>query len=295
MSRPMWETVVETDFAVPIDRPLNDLTTELVEMLGTTDPELRDEIAYRVLATWICRGVYDDLLATLGDSIARGMQVGLGDDGTDTVFRRSFAALILTGCLERDNAARLLPKELFLQWSDRGISWLLREQDLRGLVPDKGSAHAVAHGADLLRAIAASHHSGADEAEVVLGVIAERLQRPTRHLLVDGEVDRLAAAALTVVYRNLVSADVLDAWASRLGDGLEATEGRTDVPTPAARNTSGFIRAVYVHLGAGIRPPMPHPDDQEMFDRVPAHRADLLLALLAQVPRSAPWLYARRS
>ena len=53
-------------------------------MLGSTDPDLRDGVAYPVLATWIERGVYDDLLAGLGDGMAAGMTIGLGQIGTDT-------------------------------------------------------------------------------------------------------------------------------------------------------------------------------------------------------------------
>ncbi len=64
-------------------------------MLGSTDPDLRDGVAYPVLATWIERGVYDDLLAGLGDGMAAGMTIGLGQNGTDTVFRRSVSTLIL--------------------------------------------------------------------------------------------------------------------------------------------------------------------------------------------------------
>ena len=42
-------------------------------MLGSTDPEVRDGTAYPALATWIDRGVYDDLLAGLGDGMAAGL------------------------------------------------------------------------------------------------------------------------------------------------------------------------------------------------------------------------------
>ena len=39
-------------------------------------------------------------------------------------------------------------------------TWLLRERDLRGFVPGKGWAHAVAHGADALGTLARSPHVG---------------------------------------------------------------------------------------------------------------------------------------
>ena len=109
MSTGYWDQVQAADFEVPADRPLDDLTAELTTMLGSTRPEVRDGTAYPALATWIDRGVYDDLLVGLGDGMVAGLSVGLGETGTDTVFRRSFSALIVGECLERDNEQHLVP------------------------------------------------------------------------------------------------------------------------------------------------------------------------------------------
>jgi hypothetical protein len=293
MSRRSWKTVVEAGFAVPPDRPLGDQTADLVELLGDPDPELRDDLAYSILSTWIARGVYDDLLVSLGDSVARGMFVGLGSDGPPTIFRRSFAALVVAQCINRDEAARLTSRDVFLRWSDLGITWFLAERDLRGRIAGQGWAHAAAHGADLLQSIAASHHTGQDEARVVLDVISERLRVPTQYILVDNEVDRLALAALTVVYRNLVSGDPLDAWVTSLSAGLEPPGDSVDWPSPSAHNISGFIRAMYVHLASGISPPGSRNANGYLFKQAPPTRADLLLALLAAIPKTTPWLYSR--
>ena len=109
MSIGYWDQVQAAGFEVPSDRPLDDLTAELTTMLGSTRPEVRDGTAFPALATWIDKGVYDDLLIGLGDGMVAGLAVGLGESGTDTVFRRSFSALILAACLERDNERHLLP------------------------------------------------------------------------------------------------------------------------------------------------------------------------------------------
>jgi len=215
MPRGFWQQVLASDMAVPEDRPLNELTAELVTMLGSTNPVERDETAYPVLATWLSEGVYDDLLVSFGDSIAQGLVVGLGKSLDDSVFRRSFSALILTECVRRDNVARILPVDVVLNWAERAIGWYTREQDLRGWVPGKGWAHTVAHGADLLGVLASSRHLQSLHLGVLLEVIAERLVAPTPTVLVDGEDDRLAMAALAVVHRNLVDTETLDEWSRR--------------------------------------------------------------------------------
>ena len=176
MSVSYWKQVVDDDFEVPSDRPLGDLTEELTRMLGSTDPTTRDETAYPALATWTDRGVYDDLLAGLGDGMAAGLTVGLGEKETDSVFRRSFSVLILGECVARDNVAGLVPGAKILEWGDRIATWYLRERDLRGFVPGKGWAHTVAHGADAIGALAESPHFPTNELTVLLDVLADRLQ-----------------------------------------------------------------------------------------------------------------------
>lgn len=287
-----WQHVLASDMAVPDERPLNELTAELVTMLGSSDPTERDEIAYPVLATWVSEGVYDDLLVSFGDSIANGLKVGLGNDGDDTVFRRSFSALVLAECLDRDNRAQLLPVDVVLRWADRAISWYTRERDLRGWVDDKGWAHTVAHGADLLGVLGASRHLTDVHLRVLLDVLGERVMTPADRVLVDGEDDRLAAAALTIIQRNLVPTEQLESWVDSLTEALRPrrrSRSGDRWPTPQARNTSNFLRALHAHLAIGISP----VDSTLSFDEPPECRSDLLLALLHAIPRFTPWLYSR--
>ena len=128
--------------------------------------------------------------------MAAGLTVGLGENGTDTVFRRSFSVLVLGECIARDNAAGLLPPAKMLEWGDRVATWYLRERDLRGFVPGKGWAHAVAHGADAIGTLAGSPHLGTNELTVLLDVLADRLTLPVESLFIHGEPDRMAAATM---------------------------------------------------------------------------------------------------
>lgn len=279
MSIGYWDRVQAAGFEVPADRPLDDLTAELTTMLGSTDPEVRDGTAFPALATWIERGVYDDLLAGLGDGMVAGLSVGLGESGTDTVFRRSFSALILGACLERDNEQHLLPVGKILDWGDRVAVWFLTELDTRGFVPDKGWAHAVAHGADTLGALGESPHLGAAEHEAVLDVLAERLLRQSvDQPLTAGEPDRMAAAAMQILRRDTLGTDVLEPWVHRLGAAANPFGGPVDhdpyAPTAAPQ---AFLRALFLQLSLSPSPP--------------AIRSDLLLVVIdALRMTNAPYL-----
>ena len=228
-------------FEVPSDRPLDELTAELTAMLGSTRPEVRDGTAFPALATWIANGVYDDLLAGLGDGMVAGLSVGVGEDGTDSVFRRSFSALILGACIERDNERHLLPGAKILEWGDRAMTWFLTERDTRGYVPEKGWAHTVAHGADTLGALAESPHLAGPEHTVLLDIVAERLlDQPADAPLASGEPDRLAAAVMQVLRRNTLGVDALEPWVHRIGAAANPYRGPVDHdPYAADRGAAG--------------------------------------------------------
>jgi hypothetical protein len=272
MASGFWDRVVTEGHRVPGDRPLDDLTAELTTMLGSPEPHLRDRVGYGTLATWIRRGVYDELLTGLGDGMAAGLENGLGDRGTDTVFRRSFSALLLAECVDRDNAEHLLPPIRILQWGDRIAAWYVREQDLRGYVPGKGWAHAAAHGADAIGVLARSEAFDTPELTVLLDVLADRLLLPTEELFVTGEPDRMAAAVVRVLRRDLVPLSVLEPWVGRLATG--AMPAATDNPYPATHNVQAFLRALHLQVAlAGQRPEV---------------RPDLLLALVDALRATNP-------
>lgn len=262
MSIGYWERVQKAGFEVPSDRPLDELTAELTAMLGSTRPEVRDGTAFPALATWIANGVYDDLLAGLGDGMVAGLSVGVGEDGTDSVFRRSFSALILGACIERDNQRHLLPGAKILEWGDRAMTWFLTERDTRGYVPEKGWAHTVAHGADTLGALAESPHLAGPEHTVLLDIVAERLlDQPADAPLASGEPDRLAAAVMQVLRRNTLGVDALEPWVHRIGAAANPYRGPVDHdPYALTAAPQAFLRALFLHLSLGHQPPAVRPD-----------------------------------
>lgn len=275
MSQPgstFWSQVMADGLRVPDGRPLDDLTAELVTMLGSPDPALRDGIAYPALATWISRGVYDDLLAGLGDGMVAGLRIGIGESGTSTVFRRSFSALVIGECIQRDNIVQRMATLKILEWGDRIAAWFVRENDLRGFVPGAGWAHAVAHGADAIGALARSPHLGRTELTVMLDVLADRLLVPAGSLLSAGEPDRLASATMAILRRNVVPLSVLEPWVTRLANAAARAPLNDADPFLSTGNPEAFLRALYLQLSLA----QDHPEV----------RADLLLALVAALKRT---------
>ncbi|MGH8775996.1 MAG: DUF2785 domain-containing protein [Jiangellaceae bacterium] len=287
-----WERVVADGYRVPHGAALDDLTTDLVSMLGSGDPRVRDDIAYSVLSTWIAEGVYDELLAGLGDGLVLGLRVGLGEDGTDTVLRRSFSAVGLAAVIARDNVVHTLHPTTVLTWADRSVAWFLAERDLRGWVPERGWVHTVAHGADVLGTLAASRYLGAEELRVLLDVVSERLLIPTEHRFAAGEDDRLAYATMSLLHRNLVPVEALEHWLERLST-IWAEPAEPGGHEPAGRsNGIAYARALHLQLLLGVSG-TPGQDASAAAGVTPTCRPDLLIALQRSLRNSAPHIFRR--
>jgi len=281
MSSGFWEQVVADGLKVPPERSLVEMTEDLTRMLGDPDPEVRDGIAFPTMATWIDEGVYDDLLVGLGDGMCHGLDIGLGEVESDTVFRRSFSALILTECIDRTTKAALGGPNVVLRWGDRIMSWYARERDLRGFVTGKGWAHAVAHGADALGALARSPVLGRLELTVILDVIADRLLAPTDAFFVCGEGDRLAYATMHLLRRDVLGIDVLEPWVARLAAGA-VNRGSVDRnPYLVSGNVQGYLRSLHLQLALNT-----------VASGHPEVRSDLLLVLTDKLRATNPAYFA---
>lgn len=273
-----WEKVVAGGLRVPEDRPLGDLTAELTSMLGDPDPSVRDGVGLPLLAGWVRSGVYDELLTGLGDGMCVGLDQGLGRSGDDSVFVRSYSALVVGECIDRDSGRELVPPDTILRWGDRLMTWYVRERDLRGFVPGKGWAHAIAHGADALGALARSPRMGRNELTVLLDVVADRLLTPTEEFWVAGEPDRLAHAVIQVLRRNVLDLKLLEPWVARVsaaGVPDRVPGGDSDHhPFLVAGNVQAFLRSLQLQLALSG----PHP----------AVRPDLLLVLIEHLRATNP-------
>ena len=130
---------------------------------------------------------------------------------------------------------------------------------------------------------------------MLLDVIADRVLAPTAYIWRHGEDDRLAFAVMTLLHRNALDPSIVEPWLARLGAGImpPRTRGHIEAewPSPSVRNTSSFLRALHLQLALGVQGRADLRADAELFAEQPAHRADLLLAVLDQIRAESPWLY----
>ncbi len=279
MDRSFWRVIANDENALPQGEWVAELTPELLAWLGSTDPELRDEFAYKILAAWIERGQYaPEQLRTMAKQMTANLEAGLGEQGADSVFLRTYSVLVLMEIVAHDNANPFLDPADLDGYLEAALGYLRRERDLRAWVPGPGWANAVGHTADLLMMLARSPHLGGGELERLLGAVADRVLAPTPVVFVHHEDERLAYAALNVLRRRLVARPVITAWLDRFTAPPGQPDWRQAYADPglsAARaNATSFLRSLYFQLLLTGDPP---PDRQDTLDAIvdTLRRADI--------------------
>ena len=252
MDKLFWKTIQENNYAIPAGHTPTSLTAELFSYLGSTDPELRDQIAYEMFANFLERDYYS--LAEIKIYIANllaNLDIGIGEPESDSVFLRSFSALCLAVIIHNDNKAPQLKRPLVQTILEKGLRHLASEQDLRGYVKRKGWAHALAHTADLLLVLGRSLNTGRSDHSLILIGISEKLVQPTPWVYLYGEDERLARATLEVLRRGTLSATFVGRWLDSFlkPNGKSWKGGWTEVRSAHAFfNVRNFIRSLYFQV-----------------------------------------------
>ena len=105
---------------------LANLTDLLFSYLGSTDPELRDDIAYIVYANWLKREMYSrEELKSHVEKLLSNIDKGIGETDLDTVFLRAFSILLLAEIVHNDNKKPIMEKDQIEEILGKGL-WYSR-------------------------------------------------------------------------------------------------------------------------------------------------------------------------
>lgn len=252
MDKDFWAAIARNDYAIPEGHTLDNLSGILFSYLGSTDPELRDQIAYEVYANWLEQERYSsDVIRSHVDRLLANLEKGIGETASDTVFLRAFSVLLLAEIVHNDNKKPLLDASQVKTILEKGIWYLGAEKDPRGHVPVKGWAHALAHTADLMMVLARNRHIDAADLWSILSTISNQTIHSTNHIYIHGEDERLANAVMAILRRDAVSLNQLEAWAKTFSrpdgktwKGAYVEEDRNR----AYQNTRNLLRSIYLAI-----------------------------------------------
>lgn len=252
MDKDFWISLARNDFQVPTGYTITNLTELLFSYLGSTDPELRDDIAYTVYANWLKREMYSrDELKSHVEKLLSNLEKGIGETESDTVFLRTFSILLLAEIVHNDNKKQVLEKDQIKRILEKGLWYLDAEKDPRGYIPVKGWAHALAHTADLLLVLARNRN--VDEADLsrMLSAISAKIIHSSNHVYIHGEDERLAGAVIEILRRDLIPLGQVEIWSKSFTepDGKEWKGAYVEEERNRAyQNTRNLLRSIYLAL-----------------------------------------------
>jgi Protein of unknown function (DUF2785) len=178
---------------------------------------------------------------------------------------------------------RSLAAECVPRWQSAFAAWWRGEADLRGWDARLGWLHAVAHGADTLRAFGRSPRLGAAQLADLLDLAVDRLRDGGGYLFAQGEDDRIAYALGSVLTRVELSVADATAWLDRVQAAIEAGEPG---PVPGwASNTLRTLGSLYVFADRGVR--WYDPDASALGSAVPMPHSGAVKERVADVLRLA--------
>jgi hypothetical protein len=238
--------IVKAKGEVPRDLDPFAFCMKILPLLGTTDGRLREWRVYGIIALWVTRRTMsDDQLRTLLWTIAdrEHLFLGIGEDGTDSVYMRAFAVLVLAPFVRTHRERPYLSNCEVGRLTETVIRYLDGERDLRGFVSDETFwAHAVAHAADTLGELAQCEEVGTDALRAILACLGRSIvtgRTVWRH----EEDARAAAAAIRALKRGRLSDAQVREWV----DGL-VPEARFEGTLPGVHwryvNARNFLRCL---------------------------------------------------
>ena len=188
MEKDFWASISKNDYKIPEGLNLEELTKTLFGYLGSTNSELRDNIAYVVYANWLKRDLYSrEEIQNHTHELLANLDQGIGETESDSVFLRTFSVLLLAEIVHNDNKKSLFEKEQIQMILEKGLWYLDTEKDPRGFIPVKGWAHALAHTADLMMVLGRNRYLGEDELARILKGIAHKIMQPNIYVYIHRE------------------------------------------------------------------------------------------------------------
>ncbi|GEM45067.1 DUF2785 domain-containing protein [Deinococcus cellulosilyticus] len=235
---------------LPEGQSADALSDVLVQCLASPDPVLRDNLGYEIYASWLRGGALTDEGARkLTTALLAGLKSGLGEQGTSSVFRRTFSALILSEVMRRDARSRFLLDAEFSGVVEGIAVHLTGEKDLRARTDTEGWMHGVAHAADVLWRIAENPRTTQQDLDVLLAALSSKVAPDQEVFYTHNEPERMARVITTLVARGDYPTEKLEDWISGL---LYGTTWRSsfDSEKGMARlhNTRQFFQALYFQL-----------------------------------------------
>ncbi|KPU43538.1 hypothetical protein OXPF_29790 [Oxobacter pfennigii] len=221
----------------------------MLEYIGDTDPELRDDLIYNTLYEWIDVKEYFNedqlrhILFILLDE--KHLFYQIGSDGNDSVFTRTFSSLGVALILNRHRKKAFLSIDEFIEIKNKFIGYYTSEMDLRGYIQGSGWAHGTAHGADVMDELVQCSESDGGVIREILKAF-KKVMYNGKYIFCNEEDERISRVVFRIIKENLLSKHAIIKWLEELSECIEWQRDRLQYV--ARVNAKNFVRCLYFKM-----------------------------------------------
>lgn len=249
--------IVTNDFKIHPKFTKERLTEELLNNLGSPDTNIRER-SLDILDTWIMKGNYNSKeLLEIAHKVKENLLYGLGEVNSDSVFLRSFSALILGSIINFDEQCALgnienrepfLTEDILMGFFNASLEYYRKERDVRGYIKTKEWAHSIAHGADLFKYFAQHRMIGKEELLSILEIFKFKLGEPQEDIYKAREELRIAVAIYTVFLRRILEVNEIKTWFQSIRKFYENKKWSELVKEPSLLNIQLNLRSFLLYI-----------------------------------------------
>ncbi|MCB2289153.1 DUF2785 domain-containing protein [Clostridium sp. CS001] len=242
--------IKNNNWSVPSDIDKYELALEMLENIGSVDPELRDELILELLSDMIVENQLTDgdvknLLKLLLSEKHLFYNIGKIED--DSVFNRAFTLLITEAMLHRHNQNKdiLFPEEEIKRICTDVIKYTRQEKDVRGYVEIKGWAHSTAHAGDVFCNLVQCTEIEKPELIAILEAIKDKVCI-SYYAYINNEDERLICAVMEILEKGNFNDEEFINWIKSFED-VQIT-GKYPEDHNLISNRKNFLSALYFRL-----------------------------------------------
>ena len=225
------------------------LIIPMFAFIGSTDPELRDSLIYVAFYYFIAQYRYfskEDLKKLLKTALDENhLFYGLGEKETDSVFTRTFSALVVAILIWVHNEDHYLSQEEVIEVKNKCVDYYAKEKDHRGFVPEKGWAHSAAHGADMFEELANSKELTAEAIKDILNCIKNKILAG-EYAFIDLEDERMVTPLINLLKREDFDQSLLINWIKEF-ENVTYENKYPDV-LRISHNVCGLLKGLYFRI-----------------------------------------------
>lgn len=223
---------------------------EMMEHIGTTDETIRNDYIQLFLELLSTNFISDERKKDFINQLTnnRGLFYHIGENSSDSVFRRAYSAFMLSNLLKEDIVHPFLSSAHSKCVIEKCVTYLSKEKDVRGYIQGKGWANAIYFGASLSKVLIQHPSFDAKFSPLLLQGIKNCFWKG--QVFVHDEEEMLVKIVESLIRYN-IQEDLLIEWVEQIFDQLQFYElevGYTPLYYATRTNILHFMKTLYFTL-----------------------------------------------